>query len=60
MPYEIRDGATLLGTPTVNQRLNGGQWNLLGTYTFTGAATVKVVEAGGVTIADAVRFVPAP
>lgn len=60
VPYQIRDGATLLGAPTVNQRLNGGQWNLLGTYTFTGAATVTVVEAGGITIADAVRFVPVP
>lgn len=60
VPYQIRDGATLLGAPTVNQRLNGGQWNLLGTYTFTGAATITVVEAGGITIADVVRFVPVP
>ncbi len=60
VPYEIRDGATLLGAPTVNQRLNGGQWNLLGTYTFTGSASVTVVQAGGITVADAVRFLPAP
>jgi hypothetical protein len=60
VPYEIRDGATLLGTATVNQRLNGGTWNLLGTYTFTGSASVTVVTAGAYTIADAVKFVPVP
>lgn len=61
VPYEIRDGVTLLGTATVNQRLNGGQWNLLGTYTFSGTAgSITVVNAGGVTIADAVRLVPVP
>jgi hypothetical protein len=51
-----------LGTVPVNQRLNGGQWNLLGTYTFTGAgASVTVLRVGtGVTIADAVQFVPVP
>ena len=32
--YQIRNGATLLGTAVVNQTANGGQWNLLGTYTF--------------------------
>ncbi len=61
VPYQIRDGATLLGTVPVNQRLNGGQWNLLGTYVFTNAgASITVVQAGGITIADAVRLVPVP
>ncbi|TKJ34776.1 MAG: hypothetical protein CEE38_16585 [Planctomycetes bacterium B3_Pla] len=58
-PYEIRDGAALLDTVNVNQQLNGGQWNLLGTYTFTSAATVTVLASpGSSTNADAVRFVP--
>ena len=58
-PYEIRDGATLLDTVNVNQQFNGGQWNLLGTYTFTGTASVAVLASpGSSTNADAVRFVP--
>ena len=32
-------------TVTVNQRVNGGQWNLLGTYSFApGAGEEKKVE----------------
>jgi hypothetical protein len=61
-PYEIRDGATLLGTVNVNQQVLGGQWNLLGTYTFTeiaGSVTV-LASPGSSTNADAVRFVPVP
>jgi len=60
-PYEIRNGATLLDTVTVNQQLNGSQWNLLGTYTFTDTASVTVLASpGSSTNADAVRFVPVP
>jgi len=58
VPYQIRSGASLLGTATVNQRLNGGQWNLLGVYSFSQLASVTVVQAGGITVADAVQFVP--
>jgi hypothetical protein len=58
VPYQIRSGATLLGTATVNQRLNGAQWNLLGIYHFSQLAQVTVAQAGGITVADAVRFVP--
>ena len=58
VPFEIRSGTTLLGTVNVNQRINGGQWNLLGTYIFNGQASVKVVTVALGTIADAVRFVP--
>ncbi|MEN6337908.1 MAG: multicopper oxidase domain-containing protein [Phycisphaerales bacterium] len=58
VPYQVRDGAALLDTLTVNQRLSGGQWNLLGTYVFTGAASVVVTQSGGITVADAVRFLP--
>jgi hypothetical protein len=43
---------------TVNQRLNGGQWNLLGVYSFSALADVTVVQTAGITVADAVRFVP--
>ncbi len=61
VPYEIYSGSTLLGTVHVDQITNGGKWNLLGTYTFTGAASVKVLAAPTVdysTNADAIRFVP--
>ncbi len=61
VPHEIRDGATLLGTPIVNQQLNGAQWNLLGTYTFSGPASVTILATPGYSSnADAIRFVPAP
>ncbi len=58
VPIEIWDGDTLLDTVYVNQRVNGGQWNVLGTYNFTGLATVVVVSNGNSTnvCADAVKF----
>jgi RHS repeat-associated protein len=44
-------------TVTVNQQQNTG-WNLLGTYSFDTAGSVKLTdEANGYVIADAVRFV---
>jgi hypothetical protein len=59
VPVVIRHAG---GTTTVrvNQRLNGGQWNLLGKFTFAGAAEVTVVSEGGgySTCADAVRLQP--
>lgn len=59
--HEIRTGATLLATVNVNQQVNGGQWNLLGTYTFSGPASVTVLaRSGSSTNADAVKFVPVP
>jgi hypothetical protein len=61
VPYEIRSGSTLLGTVNVNQKTNGGKWNLLGTYTFTSTASVRVLSAPSAdfsTNADAIRFVP--
>jgi len=60
VPHEIRTGATLLGTVNVNQQLNGGQWNLLGAYTFTEATASVTIAAtpGYSTNADAIRFVP--
>jgi hypothetical protein len=42
----------------VNQTAQGDQWNVLGTYTFSGTAGVTVVSEGTYsTCADAVRFV---
>jgi len=59
VPHEIRDGATLLATVNVNQKVNGGGWNLLGTYTFNGPASVTILATPGYSsCADAIRFVP--
>ena len=59
VPHQIRSGATLLGTVNVNQQINGGQWNLLGMYTFNGPASVTILATPGFSsCADAVRFVP--
>ncbi len=47
-------------TRTLNQRVNGGQWNVLGTFQFNAgtSGTVKLVAAGtnGYVIGDAIRF----
>jgi PKD repeat protein len=45
---------------TVNQRINGGQWNLLGQYNFSSTGAVTLTAAGSYPIsncADAVKFV---
>jgi lysophospholipase L1-like esterase len=57
VPVEIRhQGGS--STVTVDQRADGGRWNLLGYHTFTGAPTegivVKTTGANGYVIADAV------
>ncbi len=58
---DINDGTTLLDTVTVNQLQNGGQWNLLGTYAFSGTARVVINSQGGCTTsADAVKFSTPP
>jgi uncharacterized repeat protein (TIGR01451 family) len=48
-------------TVTVNQQANGGQWNLLGTYSFNpgtgGSVVIRTNGTTGLVIADAVRFV---
>ena len=61
VPVEVYDGATLLGTVNVDQTRNGGQWNLLGSYTFSGPARVVIVSTSSTktTCADAVRFLTA-
>lgn len=54
---EVYDGELLVGTVLVDQKVNGGQWNLLGTYTFTGLAKVVINSQGSCSVcADAVRF----
>ena len=48
-------------TQAVNQQINGGTWNLLGSFTFNAGTTGSVlIRANGVTgniVADAVKFV---
>ena len=45
-------------TVTVNQRQNGGQWNLLGTFTLDAASSITLTDqADGYVIADAIRLV---
>lgn len=57
---KIYDGGDLLDTVIVNQRNNGGKWNVLGTYNFSDKAKVEILSAGsGATVADAVKFAPA-
>jgi hypothetical protein len=59
-PYTIKHSAGS-ATVLVNQRVNGGQWILLGTYTFSAgtAGTVTLTDkANGTVIADAVKLVP--
>ncbi|MDR1009619.1 MAG: BNR-4 repeat-containing protein, partial [Opitutaceae bacterium] len=58
----IHSGIT--DTVTVNQQQNGGQWNTLGVYVFTGAGDeyVKIkndgTDADKHVIADAIQFLP--
>jgi len=57
VPVEIWDGDSLLDVVEVNQRQDGGQWNVLGTYDFSDHAEIVIVAEGGYwTSADAVRF----
>ena len=44
---------------TVDQTSGGGQWNLLGQFSFTGdgSETIQVSDTNGKTVADAVRLV---
>jgi len=55
---EIRNGSTLLETVHINQKNNGGQWNELGTYNFSGTAKVTIISSGNdtSTCADAVNL----
>ena len=54
---KIFNGTKPLGTVKINQQQNGGQWNALGTYNFSGKAKVTILSTGGCTTsADAVSF----
>ena len=50
---------------SVNQRINGGTWNLIGRYYFAagysfgaGSVILSATGADGYVVADAVKFVP--
>lgn len=58
-PVEINYNGGIVNF-TVNQQINPGQWNLLGTWSFTGGSGdyLKITDAdAGYTIADSVRWV---
>ena len=61
VPIRIYNGDTLLDTVEVNQKVDGGKFNSIGVYEFTGIARVTIVSesSGCSTNADAVRFVSA-
>jgi len=61
--YEVHHAAGAT-TARVNQKVDGGQWNSLGVYTFDAASHVVQIHNGAPTpgsyiIADAVRFLSA-
>jgi len=54
---EIYDGATLLNTVRVDQTHNGGSWNSMGTYAFTGQAKVVITKDDNLRASvDALKF----
>jgi len=58
VPVEIYDGNFLLDTVYVDQSQNTGRWNVIGTYDFTGHASIHIVSESNdcSTAADAIRF----
>ncbi len=58
VPVDIYDGNTIIDTVYVNQLIDGGQWNVLSRYGFSGSAKVVITSQGSCkTSVDAVRFV---
>jgi RHS repeat-associated protein len=61
-PYTVTHAGGA-STVTVNQRVNGGQWNLLGTWSFDSGTDYKVelsdAVAAGKVAADAIYIAPA-
>jgi len=59
-PVIIASGGEILDTIYIDQQLDGGQWNLLGTYYLNGGKTcsvqIKSEGSNSTTYADAVRF----
>jgi hypothetical protein len=58
VPVRIYDGALLLDTVTVDQQYTSGQWNTIGTYSFSDQAQVVVAAQSDAcsTCADAAKF----
>jgi len=59
-PLEIKHVGGLDNSKTVNQQVNGGQWNLIGRYKLSEGMDnyVKIIASDlGYTVADAVKFV---
>jgi hypothetical protein len=59
VPIEVYDDTILLDDSIrIDQRSNGGQWNLIGSYTFSGTPKVVIISEGDTcgTNADALRF----
>ena len=58
VPVKIYDGSTLLETIYVDQRSDGGRWNYLGNYDFSGKAKIVVESRSSTctTCADAVLY----
>jgi hypothetical protein len=57
---EVHDHDVLLDTVLVDQTQNSGQWNILGTYDFSGSARVVIIPNTDdcSTCADAAAFRP--
>ncbi|MGA1871638.1 MAG: carboxypeptidase regulatory-like domain-containing protein, partial [bacterium] len=62
VPIEIYDGEVLLDTIYADQTSNGGQWNVLGTFEFSGIARIVINSTSSVcnTCADAIRLAEPP
>jgi hypothetical protein len=63
VPVDIVEADGVADTVVVNQRVNGGQWNLLGVRTLAvlnAKATIRTTGTNGHVIADAFRFTPVP
>lgn len=61
VPVQIYDADKLLKVMHVNQTLDGGKWNALGTYEFSSYPKVVIVSTGsGSACADAIEFATAP
>jgi beta-glucanase (GH16 family) len=63
VPIDIYKSDGTVSTVTVNQKINGGQWNLLGVYdlaVLNAEATIRTTGTDGYVIADALRFKPVP
>ena len=59
-PYRIYNNGSLLATVRADQRTNGGQFNLLGSFVLEFTGTVDIVlsnDASELVVADAVQIV---